>query len=187
MKGKVSTLEQEIKDVSRIYDEEKRCLQLELKAEVDKRNQILNQIKDKVECPVCMEVPRSGPFPVCPNGHFVCRRCKTGACPTCRVAMGNGMSLLAGIVVDNIKHGCRFVDCEESFAVDKVEDHEKICQHRIVSCPHDLCKEKFALSNVLKHLQFSEQKCALKTTPVIDGNGGATFFIYSEEDLSKSE
>merc|ERR1719154_668903 len=89
MKGKVSTLEQEIKDVSRIYDEEKRCLQLELKAEVDKRNQILNQMKDKVECPVCMEVPRSGPFPVCPNGHFVCSRCKSGACPTCRVAMGN--------------------------------------------------------------------------------------------------
>merc|ERR1719154_873623 len=109
MKGKVSTLEQEIKDVSRIYDEEKRCLQLELKAEVDKRNQILNQMKDKVECPVCMEVPRSGPFPVCPNGHFVCKKCKTEseseACPTCRVPMGNRKSLLASIVIDNIKHG----------------------------------------------------------------------------------
>merc|ERR1719154_219774 len=109
-----------MQDSVSVLEEEKSYLKLELKEETEKHNQILDQMKDKVECPVCMEVPRSGPVPVCPNGHFVCKKCKTGACPTCRVPMGNNKSLLAGIVIDNIKHGCRFIKCEKSYAIDKV-------------------------------------------------------------------
>ena len=31
----------------------------------------LEKLKENVECPVCMEIPRAGPMFVCPNGHFV--------------------------------------------------------------------------------------------------------------------
>jgi len=184
LKCKVSALEEQIKEISLVHEEEKRCLKLELKEDAEKHNQILDQMKHKVECPVCMEVPRSGPVPVCPNGHFVCKKCKTDACPTCRVPMGNNKSLLATIVVDNIKHVCTFVDCEESFAVDKVEDHERICPHRIVSC--DLCKEKIALSQLLKH--FSDKKCGSKpVATVINGSGISDFSISRADWLLKSE
>jgi len=193
LKCKVSALEEQIKEISLVHEEEKRCLKLELKEDAEKHNQILDQMKHKVECPVCMEVPRSGPVPVCPNGHFVCKKCKIGACPTCRVPMGSGMSLLACIVVDNIKHVCRFVNCEESFALDKIEDHEKICAHRIVSCPNDLCGEKFGLSNVLNHFQYSDPQCATKPKALIDdslidGSGsGVAKYVMNREALSKSE
>merc|ERR1719318_1363201 len=52
---------------------------------IAKHSITLEKLKENVECPVCMEIPRAGPMFVCPNGHFVCKKCKTGSCPTCRV------------------------------------------------------------------------------------------------------
>ena len=155
---KVSVLEDKIKEASRIHEEERKCLQCEMKAETDKHNQILNQLRDKIECPVCMEVPRSGPVPVCSNGHFVCKKCKTGFCPTCRVAMENGKSLLASIVIENIKHVCKFVNCEDTFTVDKLDTHEKMCQHRTVLCPYNDCEGEMGLSKLLDHLVRNPRK-----------------------------
>jgi len=182
LQDKVSVLEVKIQDIFKIHQDE-----------AEKHKQILDQMKDKIECPVCMEVPRNGPVPVCSNGHFVCNKCKTDTCPTCRVAMGTGMSLLAGIVLDNIKHVCRFVECEESFPNDKLNEHEKTCQHRIVSCPYDPCNEKIALSGLLKHMQSSTSRCSanFKNVPrVIDGLDGLGISYYrvtGEENLLKSE
>ena len=94
-----------------------------LKKQMAEQKHLIEQLKVKIECPVCMEIPRSGPVPVCPNGHFVCKKCKTGSCPTCRVVMGNGKSLLAITVIENIDHKCKFVECEELFAMDKLAVH----------------------------------------------------------------
>ena len=60
-----------------------------------KHNALTSKLRDQVECPVCLEVPTSGPVHVCPNGHFVCSKCKGANCPTCRSRMGSGKSLLA--------------------------------------------------------------------------------------------
>ena len=124
----------------------------EMKEVVTRHNNLLGKLKENVECPVCLEIPRSGPVFACPNGHFVCRKCKTGSCPTCRVEMGNGKSLLAVTVIENIEHKCRFVECEELFALDKLDAHEKICQHRIVKCPYSKCEVEIAMSKLLDHL-----------------------------------
>ena len=48
-------------------------LQEELKAEKKK----IDDMKKQIECPVCLEVPRTGPVFVYPNGHFVCEQCKS--------------------------------------------------------------------------------------------------------------
>merc|ERR1719186_2401780 len=72
-----------------IEDEKKKFKELE-----DKHKHLVDKLKDKIECPVCLEVPRASPVLACPNGHLVCKKCKTGSCPTCRVEMGNGRSLL---------------------------------------------------------------------------------------------
>jgi len=113
---------------------------------------IVEKLKDKVECPVCMEIPRAGPVPVCPNGHVVCQVCMRGTCPTCRVHMGTGKSLLAITIIENIEHKCKFDDCEEYFHVDIVEEHIKVCPHRTVCCPKRNCKAEFGLSKLLDHL-----------------------------------
>ena len=33
-------------------------------------------LKKEVECPICMEIPRTVPIYACPNGQLVCRSCK---------------------------------------------------------------------------------------------------------------
>ena len=112
----------------------------------------LNKLRGQIQCPVCREVPRAGKVPVCPNGHFVCRKCKTSSCPTCRVTMGDCMSSLAVAVIENIDHKCKFAACQELFALDKLEDHERVCSHRTVKCPFPHCTEKIALSKLLGHI-----------------------------------
>ena len=43
-----------------------------VEAELTKHKAILEDMKDRVECPVCLVVPREGPVPMCPRGHFLC-------------------------------------------------------------------------------------------------------------------
>jgi len=112
-------------------------------------------LKEHMECPVCMEIPREGPIFSCPNGHLVCQKCKVTTCPICRQAMGQHRSLLAVAVIEKIHHDCKHNGCDEVFKLDNLCDHEKVCKHRSVSCPFDSCDEKFALSKVLDHLKSS--------------------------------
>jgi len=156
---------------------------------ITRLNNIVEKLKENLECPVCMDIPRSGPMPVCPNGHFVCKNCKTGSCPTCRVDMGNGKSLLAMTVIENIDHKCKFAECEEVFAMDKLLAHEKICDHRIVRCPHSGCNEDVALSKLLEHL--GKKLCSYNSKPdVIDNSskaGKANFTVTNLDNIGNHE
>ena len=107
---------------------------------------IVDKLKDKIKCPVCMEIPRAGPLPVCPNGHLVCQECTRDTCPTCRVRMGTGKSLLASTIIENIEHKCKFSDCGEFFPLETIEEHIKVCPRRTVSCPYANCGVKIGLS-----------------------------------------
>ena len=98
-----------------------------LETKIDQQKQLLSTIADKIECPVCMELPRTGLVPVCPNGHFVCKTCKVESCPTCRSDMGAGKSLLAFTILEKVKHGCKFEDCDGKFLLEDVEKHEENC------------------------------------------------------------
>ena len=39
-----------------------------------KYEDLVKKLRDKVECPVCFDIPKKAPVPVCPNGHVVCVR-----------------------------------------------------------------------------------------------------------------
>jgi len=110
---------------------------------------LVDKLKDKVECPVCFEIPRSGPIPVCPNGHFVCKTCKKDICPTCRTNMNQGRSLMADILIEHIDHKCKFVDCDQYLKLGDYEEHTRVCSHRTVSCPAVGCKEEVSLSSLM--------------------------------------
>ena len=84
-----------------------------LQHDLDKYKQVVEKMKEKVECPVCMEMPRKGPVPMCTNGHFICTPCldkrkQDGKyeCATCKVGMGGIKSLLATVVLENVEHQC---------------------------------------------------------------------------------
>ena len=141
--------------------EEKEDLNLS-KTKMMKEKKLVQLVSDKLECPVCLEVPRSGPVPICPNGHVVCKTCKTVSCPTCRTAMGGGKSLLAVTIIENIEHRCKFDLCEENHSFEEIEKHEAVCEHRTVACPKITCRAEVPLSKLVYHLLNSENCCHQK-------------------------
>jgi E3 ubiquitin-protein ligase SIAH1 len=54
-------------------------------------------LKEVLECPVCLRVPRSAPIFQCVRGHIVCNEChaKLETCPVCRVPLGSTRSLIS--------------------------------------------------------------------------------------------
>merc|ERR1712179_366571 len=128
---------------------EKIAKEEQLKFEKEK----VTDLKKLIECPVCLTVPRKGPVFSCPNGHLVCPKCKRESCPTCREVMGENKSLVATAVIEKVLHECKFVDCEEEFPLQGIEQHEKYCYHRLVACPnYGHCNQKVSLSKLLDHL-----------------------------------
>ena len=118
----------------------------ELAAVKAKYDDLVRKLRDKVECPVCFEVPKSAPVPVCPNGHVVCVRCAREECPTCRVRMQQGSSTLAVTVIENIAHICEYEGCDLEFPLSELARHHAVCLARPAPCPGPSCS--------LRHLFF---------------------------------
>jgi len=148
----------EIKHLKTVIEEKNYTIQAyeEKVTNLKRKLTIVEKLKDQIECPACMEIPRVG--------HLVCQECKRDTCPTCRVDMGTGKSFLAKTIIENIEHQCKFHDCEEYFPVDTIEKHIKVCQLRTVSCPHQSCNAEVALSKILDHL--NKEDCCYDTAPV---------------------
>jgi len=143
LQEKIVTIEKERDDLK----EDRDALQTKFSA-------LTSKLHGRVECPVCLEVPTSGPVHCCPNGHLVCSKCKGFNCPTCRSRMFSGKSLLAVTVIENIDHSCRYEDCGELLPLAEYQVHLKACRHRVVSCPapKELCGKDMSLSKVYDHL-----------------------------------
>ena len=49
-------------------------------------SKIKEDLKDVLECPICLMVPNYGPIYQCQNGHIVCKDChsKLSECSQCR-------------------------------------------------------------------------------------------------------
>ena len=90
---------------------------------LETHKKLLKALREAFVCPVCLLVPRSDSVPSCPNGHVTCSSClhlmrgegRTD-CPTCRVNMGDGKSILAQVVVEHVDHECGLDGCFEQVA-----------------------------------------------------------------------
>ena len=76
-------------------------------------------------------------------------------CPTCRVPMGEGQSLLALTVIKNALHECGLQGCNVLLPFDQIKEHEEKCIWRLVICPGSgvTCTAMIPLCTVLTHLQ----------------------------------
>jgi len=117
-----------------------------------KHQKLVDKLRERIECPVCLEVPQAGPVSICPNGHLVCVKCKSNSCPTCRSRMFEGKSLLAVTVLENIEHKCRNQECEQLLPLTEIEAHKKVCTYRLLSCPAALCNQEVAFCNLIDHV-----------------------------------
>ena len=112
--------------------------ELELKAkELDQKTnqltELTSQLEERVRCPICLEVPTTGPIYNCPAGHGVCSTCYKGPnskCPMYRTKMNKNTSLLAMTVIENIEHVCEFEGCEVRTPLAGVEEHRRSCNFK---------------------------------------------------------
>jgi len=150
-RSKKLKLSPELFDESR-EKEDRDSIRDELGRITRKYEDLVEKLRDKVECPVCFEIPKKAPVPVCPNGHVVCERCVRRRCPTCRVNMGQGTSTLAVTVIENIEHQCDNEGCALIFALSDLPSHMSQCSHRIVKCPGLDCSAKLPMSKLNNHV-----------------------------------
>ena len=62
------------RDKSKVEEEKNKVEEKNMKLEEDK-NKIEGKLRELVECPVCLLLPRKGPVHCCTNGHLVCSTC----------------------------------------------------------------------------------------------------------------
>jgi len=154
-----------------------------------KHNKMMRDARERLECPVCLVVPRIGPVPSCPSGHLTCSPCllkmrkegKGDNCPSCRAPMGDGQSLLAKVLIENMDHVCSLKGCKEKVPFEEYEKHQEKCRHRLVICPGSnlTCHARVAFSEVEEHV--------LTCPDLIEHNAGGgklvTFTYEHQEDL----
>ena len=123
----------------------------------EKSKSLVEKLEEGVRCPVCLEMPTSSPVFMCPRGHLLCSICYKGpysTCPLCRCRMFSNVSLLATLVVDNIERGCKYASegCKVTLVAGEVEEHAKVCDFRLLSCPSFLCKKEVPFVIVVDHV-----------------------------------
>lgn len=129
---------------------ELRKVKEELSRLTRKHEDLVEKLRDKVECPVCLEVPKKAPIYVCSNGHVVCEVCVREKCPTCKSSMVRSNNILAVTVVQNIDHQCQH--CNNYFSLGNLAQHKRECQHREVKCPELECDSMVSLASLKEHL-----------------------------------
>jgi len=145
-----------------------------------------------MECPVCLETPRSGPIYSCRKGHIICKECepKVAKCPTCRDIHTDCRSLIAEKLLEaTLKDtpvackyrgsGCQF----EDLVVNLVE-HESSCMFRSVRCPashRGACNWLGPLNKLIQHV--IQQKCA----QVVKAKPPNSFFVSTIGDFAQDQ
>ena len=119
-------------------------------------------LKDILECPVCLQVPRQPPIYQCELGHCICSVChaKLTNCPVCRVPIGKTRSLVSEKIVSRMPHSCKFSNygCNLEHTKTQLEEHEKDCKYRLVNCVDLDCQTQVPLAQLLEHIKKDHEK-----------------------------
>ena len=118
--------------------------------------QSTEDLREELECPVCLVIPKKGPIYQCEFGHTHCRTCHPAlrACPVCRGPIGNTRALKLEKVLAMLPTKCAFTEfgCLSKEQIpEEMILHEKECQFRLVKCFYKKCKEKVPLADYVDH------------------------------------
>ena len=116
----------------------------------------LQDVKDILECQICLMVSKSPLIYQCPTGHLFCQVCyrKGNTCPTCLCRLYEIRNLLAEKLLEKIpalcsflKYGCSVILPGQDLAV-----HSKGCRFREVICPFPHCEKQISLVHMAEHV-----------------------------------
>ena len=121
--------------------------------------QMVDEMKEVLECPVCLKVPRRGNVYQCKRGHSICSGCHPHLtmCPICRVAMSKSPARNFAMekLLSKVTHACKFADhgCIFEEAFGPLESHEQDCEFRLVNCISRVCETQVSLAKLLEHIE----------------------------------
>jgi len=145
------------------------------------------ELKDLLECPVCLRVPRGSPIYQCARGHVVCSDCRpnVSTCPQCRDPLGNIRSLVSEKMLEKLPAVCKFADngCQVEMLRSQLGDHEQSCAFRLVNCVDLACQQRIPVSRLLAHLDNDHET---EDFVRVEGGTYSSHFIVNEEDFTKS-
>jgi len=166
-----------------------------LKKQMENMRKFVVELQGAVECPVCLVVPREGPVPCCPAGHITCSPCLerwrgegNEECPTCRLPMGEGKSLLARVVIEHMEHECSLEGCQAMVAHEGYKEHQEACTYRLVICPGSglTCTNMLPFCQVEEHVKTCED---FPSITVKTNKGTHDYFseVYTLEETALQE
>ena len=149
---------------------------------------------EELRCPICFEVPWTGPVWSCSRGHTFCNTCKLAGdvkkCPKCRDENVNNRCLFAETVISSAFEDsivlCRHLSCSFADVPKKVLEHEIECMQKPVSCAgyrkRAKCNWRGSLPHLTNHLEKS--KCfeilyAQTTAKDLEKGCGKGDYFYS--------
>lgn len=116
----------------------------------------MEKLKEVLECPVCLKIPRKGPIYQCEGGHCVCLDCygKLTKCPICKRPRSGIRSLVFEQCLAMLTHDCKFIEygCLFEGTIDLLKFHEPDCLYRLVNCCVLECQTKISMVKFTKHL-----------------------------------
>jgi len=146
-----------------------------------------DELKDLLECPVCLRVPRGSPIYQCARGHVVCSDCRpnVSTCPQCRDPLGNIRSLVSEKMLEKLPSSCKYADdgCQVELLRDQIGEHERGCSFRLVNCVDLACQQRISVSKLLTHLENDHET---EDFVRVEAGEYSSHFIVNEEDFTKS-
>ena len=124
----------------------------------------LLSLKETLECPVCLMLPKQTPIYQCDNGHIVCKTChaRLDTCPQCRKALGKNRNLFAENFLVSFMKPCLFElhGCPVKLLPDHGADHLVGCVYREISCFFPNCQELVSVKQIETHLDVAHRQKA---------------------------
>lgn len=145
-----------------------------------------------MECPICLETPRTGPIHSCRKGHIICKDClpKVNHCPTCRDRHIDCRSIIAEKLLEatlkDTPVSCKFRSsgCNFEDLVVNIEVHETSCMFRSVRCPafhRGACSWLGPLNKLIQHVL--QKKCA----QVVKAKPPNSYFVSTIGDFAQDQ
>ena len=138
------------------------------------------ELREDLQCPVCLVIPRSAPIYQCEDGHIHCKKCHPGLqeCPICRGRIGNTRSLMTEKIIAKLPTKCAFAEygcLEEEKLPQEMLNHEQNCIFRLMKCK---CKEDVPVSDFADHCIM---KHGSKVTDVVKEHSIEYKGVYSDQ------
>ena len=164
----VESAEGQIRNAKRLLEDDSEAHTSKVLKVTSETPVILNRANwlKKLQCPVCLETPGSGPLFGCRNGHIHCTPCvnKVKQCAICRCTDLKCRQLLGEsallAVTENLEMTCRHTHCSVKGTFRSVSEHEYLCMARQIHCPlyfRGTCTFQGHMRSFLQHIR--DVKC----------------------------